>query len=265
MSNNYPFKTVSINPNYRIGHEVQWDIEADFKGSIPFKFSVQLSDDLSFNNIISQTAPDDTFYTIESSKLVLNNNNNFLLRVKLEDGDGNEYFSKPQYLITNLKDRQKYLYAAEIMRKELLLSERAGYRCKALKRKVFGPSILSKLDPVSGVPLTYEPTDFGTGVDGGYYRPFATYYRMENIESEVKLNDQGTGINDNTVLRVSLPGFPILSVKDIIVTEDDIRYIINSLNFKYFPGTNIVIKQTGMLNMLPLSDKIYQLDITKLS
>lgn len=256
-----PFTSISVTPNYNSGHVVQWNVETTFNDALPYNFSIQLSDDPTFSRVVSEKSVGDNYFGIEDSHSVQTFNNKFLIRVKLETAGG-IYYSDALYLTVSLADRHKYLYAAEIMRKELLLYSRVGYRCKILKQKVFGPADNSQLDPVSGARISLDIVDGGVGTKGWCYSPpFETYFRIENLSQDVDLNQEGNGTNDNTMIQASMPGAPMLAVKDYVVTVEGKRYVINKIVPKYYPGTNIVIKQSCVLNLLPNTDKIYQVAI----
>lgn len=256
-----PFISVTVIPGYHKGHVVQWSVSPSFKDSLPHNFTIQITDDPLFKHIISEKSVGDNYFGVEDSMIIQTFNNDFLIRVKLTTGSAT-YYSDGIYLTVSLADRSKYLYAAEIMRKELLLYSRVGYKCKILKEKVFGPTDKSQLDPVSGVPIALNIVDGGSGLRGWYYAPaFETYFRIENLVEETALNQMGDGTNNSTTLQVSMPGVPLLAVKDFVVTMDDKRYLIDKIVSKYYPGTNIVIKQSCILNLLSNTDKIYQVEL----
>ena len=263
MSTPRPFKQVSISPQYGVGHVIQWDLDPVFNDPGPYVFSVDIAEDPEFRFVIRSITANDNFFAIDSTRSAQAFNLKLMYRVKLVSKKAS-YFSPVLYLYSNETDRHKYLQAAEIIRKEGLLSVKSGYPCWILKRRAFGQIEKKNVDPITGIPRADNTQDFGTGVNGGYYPPLKSLYRRDSYNQEVKLEESGLGVTEKAVMGASLLSFPLLSVHDVLVDKDDLRYHVSNVVQRLYPGTNIVMKQNCSVNLIASTDTVYRIELPKL-
>jgi hypothetical protein len=156
--------------------------------------------------------------------------------------------------------------AAEIIRKEILLSRYAGTEAWLLRRKSYGsqsPGTVKNIDPVSGVPIAdTADEDYGVGIDGGYFDPVPCTFYLESGNQDKQLDPSGLGVKETYSMVVRIPGYPIIEVRDVICeAKDGYRYSVQSRNAKQFPGSNITLIQKATLNLIPTTDTVYSIPI----
>lgn len=261
------FKYVDVLPNWVDGHFIQWQLDPFFKGLRPYNFSLEISETVDFSELIAvKDNLGDVFYAVDDTNSKQSWGANYAYRVVLQTGDGKKYRSQVILFGSTRHDFRKYVTAAEILRKEILLSRYAGGEAWLLKRKSYGTksvSTLHNIDPVSGVPLTdTKQEDYGVGIDGGYFDPVPCTFYIESSSQDKQLDPNGIGVKEAYSSIVRMPGYPIVEVRDVICdAKDGYRYSILSRNAKQFPGTNITLIQKASLNLIPPSDTIYAIPI----
>ncbi len=255
-----PFISISVLPDYRTGHRVMWKIDPTFHDDGNYVFTLEVSDTPDFSEIIFTKIAETEFFAIDNSGLKRNMSDGYYFRVKLVTGD-DTYYSKMIALGADKVSKDRYLKAAEITRKELLLMDKKnGAVGKLLKRKSYGPKA-DNLDPVSGVPLTDESTDYGTGLVGGYHNPLTFMYKRVQVDQITKRDPSGNGVTENESLKIRTIGFPLIEEKDIIVTNSNERYICLTTKYTYYPGTDIKLIQILDLSLIQSTDVVYKIEV----
>jgi hypothetical protein len=261
------FKTINIIPDWVNGHFVQWQLDPFFVGERPYNFSLEATETTDFSvSIPIKLNLGEVFHAIDDSFIKQSWAPNYSYRVTLTTADGHTYNSFPVLFGSTRHEQRKFAMAAEIIRKEILLSRYVGTQAWILRRKSYGTQskkTLANIDPISGVPLTdTKNEDYGVGLDQGYYAPVPCVFYIEQSTQDKQLDKQGMGVKENYTSMIRMPGYPILEVRDIICeATDGYRYSIQSRSSKQFPGTNITLTQKATINLIPPSDTTYAIPI----
>ena len=254
-----PFVLFTFTPNYVTGHVLQWVIDYGFMDPMPFDFTLQLAEVPTFTGLIWSSNVGDHFYAVDNSNSKTTAES-FYYRVKLVTPK-DVYYSPSIVFGNGRTDKDKYLKAAEISRKELLrMRVYTGHEAYLLKRKTYGVMRGPTVDVVTGEPIANQAPDYGTGIQDGYHKPIKFMYSYEGCKHTKGFNDQGFGVVSTDVITYRMVGFPLVSPKDIIVDLDDgVRYSIETFDHTIYPGSNIHLLQRGTMLAVPPTDPIYQL------
>lgn len=261
------FRKIDIVPDWTRGHFIQWQLDPFFRGVRPYNFSLEISETSDFSEIsITKSNLGEVFFAIDDTHSKQSWAPNYSYRVVLQTADNKRYASFPVLFGSTRHEQRKYAMAAEIIRKEILLSRYAGTEAWLLRRKSYGTKsevTIKNIDPVSGVPITdTKEQDYGVGIDEGYFAPVPCVFYIESGSQDKQLDVNGIGVKENYSLVARIPGYPIIEVRDIICeAKDGYRYSIQARNAKQFPGTNITLTQKATLNLIPPSDSIYAIPI----
>ena len=258
-----PFKQAILLPNFALGHAIQWKIDPTFKESEPYVFSVEVSGTPDFSEIKYIVPAKDSYIAIDDTNFKQALYVDMFYRVKLETADRNTYYSKTLVFGQDTVSRRQYVLSAEIVRKELLRMRRfTGVESYLLKRKAFGEIRQDAVDPISGVPITDNMSDFGTGLNGGYFRPLKILVTYEDQKATRVLNEGGLGVNETQDVTFRMIGFPLVETQDIIAdTVGDARFIVKNVIPTVFPGTGLVLVQKIEAGFIPTTDPIYQIEL----
>ncbi len=261
---NNPFYKIFLQPNFKTGHVITWDIDPTFVEPSPWVFTLEVSETPTFSEIFYSTTQTDVCWLIDKSGKKQNWDYAWYYRVTLVTADGERFISPSIMLGGNRALKHQYLTAAEIIRKELLLLTRyTGKKAWLLKRKTYAEKVKTLVDPVSGVPIADSTKEYGTGLKDGYHAPIPFMVQSMNTMNTKKMNSEGNGVDEFQVKQYRTIGFPIVSPRDIIVIPDlDQRYIVQGEpNYTVFPGTEIMTIQTHTCGLLPNTDTAYDISI----
>lgn len=260
---NYPYTFINITPNYASGHFIEWQLDPLFYDDEPHEFTVEVSEDPNFSEITYKLPTViNTFFAVDNTRTKQAASLDFFYRVKLKTPK-KIYYSNVISLASSLETRKNYVLGAEIVRKELLrLRKYTGHAVYLLKRKNYGKKVKESLDPISGVVITNNVSDFGTSFEGGYYAPLKTLMSYEAVQNDRKLSEQGFGTIESSAIKARMVGFPIANPEDLIVDAGDFtRYRIMDQQVKRLPGTSICLCQTITIETLPTSDISYKIPV----
>lgn len=260
------FKTFTIRQNFITGIELQWSLNQGFNATAPYNFTVQASSTIDFSEIIYNINVGDNYFALDDSNIKQNWSKDLYYRVKLVSGDpssnaNNTYYSETLSFDYTPAEKRKYRMAADILRKFNVLAKFTGKPGWLLKRKVYGAVDIKNVDQITGIPLTNNVGGFGVGIIGGYYNPVAiAFVTVDNTKDKALSQDNNVKEMETLVARVN--GFPYVDVFDIIVNaRNSKRYQIDSMKPTFFPGTEICIGQKLQLNLLPMGDTVYQIEV----
>ena len=259
-----PFYKVFLQPDFKDGHIITWELDPTFSDIMPWTFTLEASETPTFDELFFTKTEEDVVLIRDTSNRKQNWDYAWYYRVKLDTGDGNTYTSSTIMLGGNSIENTKYRLSAEIIRKELLLMRKfTGKQVFALKRKIYSQKVAAMIHPISGVPLGDTTSEYGTGLTGGYHKPISMFAQVVQSQNAKKLDPAGDGVKETQVKALRMIGFPLISPRDVIVfPQTDTRYMIQGTpRYVFFPGTEVCIVQehTGML--LPQSDTVYQIDV----
>lgn len=255
-----PFVYIDLIPGYYPGRIITWKLDPTFKEKLPYIFTLEMSEDPNFSEIIVSKEVGDSFFAVDDTRTVQSFVIRVLYRVKLQTGDG-VYYSPTIFFDSRREEGRKYLYAAEIVRKERLRAFHGGSTGWLLKKKNYSALVADELDPVSGVPISDNSTSFGTRFQGGFYPGLNVTYTIEDHDDNVQMSQDGSGVTHDKTATFRLVGFPSVETHDILVTKDSVRYNINKVKTRVFPGTNIVLVQNCAGIAVPPTDPIYSIEI----
>jgi hypothetical protein len=259
----YPFQTFYINAVNKTAIVLQWQLDPTFRGISPLNFTMELSETPDFSQLVISKSVGNSFYVIDDSKKRQSHVVSTVYRIKLVTGDGKTYYSETLNYFAQAEWWHQYLIAAEITRKELLRMKYTGNYGWLLKRKNYGELALDDLDPVSGMPLTDNKSNYANQIAGGYHSPLKITYSLEGNQSQTNLNPEGLGVTDIEQVSMRMVGFPIVSAKDVIATHFGHRYLVNgNVEYVQYLGSNIIIVQQFNAALLQPSDPIHKIKIT---
>lgn len=263
MANN-PFLDIHLKPQFAEGHIIEWAIDPLFDDPAPSNFILQVSGTIDFSEILREIPVGNSFFARDLPNSQQSFSGILNYRVKLVTPKGVYYSAAISSYFTPLSRRQ-YSIANEIVRKEVLRMRKfTGIPGMALKRKTYGNTIKNplKYDPITGVALTSEKSNFGNHLDTGYYDPIPTMFSGEEGHDTLKLDPSGAGTLNRSDMSVRMPGFPLLHYNDILIDVDqDFRYIVKDRQEVTYPGTSTVTSQLLQVTLLPTSDPIYSIKL----
>lgn len=261
----YPFVNLQVSPRLNLSKNqrvISWKLDKAFHDSLPYKFTLEISETPDFSQLIEQIVSTDTYYFIDNFENKQAFSTTRIYRIKLETND-NTYFSTTLNFDAERATKHKYLIAQEIIRKEALrMRKYTGFNGWILKRKSYGVINMDVVDEVTGVVISNKPGTYGTGIVGDYHKPLAVWYSME--ESDPEQDDRiqtPNGVAEDFSQRVRFLGFPDIEPKDILVTGDNLRLNIDGTKTTRFPGTTIPIIQRAVVKEIPYTDDIYKIEI----
>lgn len=260
---NKPFTRVTVSPNFAIGHLIQWKLDNSFAEAEPYNFIVEVSGAPDFSDVAYELPAGDMYFVVEAPGFKQAFEVDLYYRVKLTTGDNKVFYSQVIVFGATVENRRNYKLASEISRKELLRSRKyTGFGTYLLKRKTFGEVRQDAVDPISGAPITDNVSDFGTGLNGGYYSPVKIITSYEQGKQTRTLSEAGLGLNESFIVKMRMIGYPYVETQDIIVDGDtDERFIVKEVESIFFPGTSIVLIQTLTAGFVPYTDPIYKIQV----
>ncbi len=263
--NNYPFSSVRMAQTYnQLEVAVQWQLDPSFQDLGPFNFVVEVTETPTFDEVLYTLPAGDNFFVLDSKKLRQSHGINFYYRVRLTTGAQMEYYSPVIGHWANDTTRHLFLLAKEITRREFVRYRYTGQKGWLLKRRNYGIQSAGSVDPITGAPLTDHHSDFGTGLEKGYYPSVQVSYSREFMESTAQLSSEGFGTTTQEVQKHRYVGFPVLEPYDILVTDTNQRYRYVKCSPTCMPGTDMILLQICDAVLLPPTDSIYRILVPSL-
>lgn len=258
-----PFKSINIVPGYTAeGRLINWTIDPVFNDPLPYNFILEGSEDPSFKSIVISKSVGDTYFAVDDSKILQSFPAIFLYRVKLVTPKG-EYISEPISYNGGKELQHAYLNAGFIIQRERKRMAIGGDKNQGwfIKRKIYGNTPASKLDPITGEPLTDNTEDFGSRLKSGFYDPIPVLMSIEQRNDALFLDPNGIGTSQIKTRVIRFSGFPIATTRDIIVLKNGERYIVNKYSIKNYPATEIMLVQNMECSIVPNTDPIYSIAV----
>lgn len=257
----YPFTDLWFLSSYHHGHVVQWALDPLFSAPAPFSFVLQLMEDSTGESIIYSAPATSTYFARDDSNKRSNFVSPFYYRVRLTTGDNHVYFSNTLDVLASKEDTHHYLLARDIVRREFIRFRYTGHDGYLLKQKNYGEIVPGSVDPISGLPIVEGGTAFGTRFSGGYYSGVKLRFSMENVKQQFEDKSTGMGITASETMKIRMVGFPLSINQDILVDNQDERWILDEFNVTYFPGTQIPLVQSGLAKHIQSQDPLYKLPV----
>lgn len=163
-----------------------------------------------------------------------------------------------------IPERGHYLRYKEIIRRSYLdITRYVGARTAYLFRlKTYGATA-SNVNPILGMPIGLEDeSSFGQKFEGGYFDPILIPCGyVYGDDANAKMTTQEQGATDVRKVAIKVMPSPVIRPYDIIVNPDsNSRYVVVApVDTNLFRG--LTITQLASMNLLPLSDKAYNLEL----
>ena len=258
----YPFVDFKMVQVYRrLERALQWRVDSIFRDLAPFVFTVEVSEDPAFGSLTYSISAGANFYALDDTQTLQSTVVDLYYRVKLETGSQHTYYSAPLIFYARGERRAAYLKAKEIIRKEFVRFRFTGYKGWLLKRKNYGEQNPGNIDPITGVPLTDNNVDLGTGIKGGYYPALPITYSLEARDSTSQLNQEGFGTTAASIQKHRFAGFPVVEPYDVLISDNNARYRYTKVNSIFMPSTELLLTQTADASLLPPTDSIYYIEV----
>ena len=259
-----PFYSLKVLPNYSTGTVISWELDPTFKDDAPFTFTLQATETPDFSQLIFEKSVGDSFFAIDDTNLRQAFIPSYIYRVKLVTGSGKTFYSESlNYFAMEREEKHKYLMAREIVRREFVRLRYVGYDGFILKRKNYGEIAKGSVSKISGIVLTEGGSSKGTSFSGGFHKPLRIIYSYEGGTSVMALNPSGMGVDDETLVKVRMLGFPLVMEQDVIIDREDDRYVITKVDPTTFPGTGIIVVQEIEAKLLSPTDPIYDIEVPR--
>lgn len=261
-------------PNYYAGHTYQWEVDPTFTDPGPWEFTVQQTDTGKENldewEDLHDTPVIDAFSFVDTWKVVHTKDFNIIYRVRMVTPRGTYYsvHTGPYVLLP----RREFLYAREIMRKEVLvMREWEGVPVNIYKKTVIPIAERATEYPEGAVdPITGQVIDpdllyctggndpvTGDPVSGPYHGPYEGFGKFSVRLSSKGIDDFHT--TDIQLFQVRMVAYPFLIRTDILVDmTNDKRYSIEKVD-SAFEVRRIPIIYNLTVAELPPSDAAYKL------
>lgn len=260
--NAYPFSDVLLTQTFRpLERAVQWFLDPGFSDYAPYRFVVEVAEAVDFGRLLLTLDAGGSFFAVDSSKLRQGSSLSLFYRVVLTTGSGKVHVSDPVVHSSGRQNRHQTQIAREIMRREFVRMRYTGLPGWLLKRRNYGMRRPENLDPVTGVPLSDQSTDFGTGYEEGYYPALRVTYSVEDGSSELRLHPDGAGTDASTQASHRYAGFPLLGPNDLLVDRTNQRFRYVRTKTYVMPATGIAIVQACDGLLLPPTDPAYRLPL----
>lgn len=251
-----PFHRVTVENAFNVVDSkatlIEWEMEDWFADDGPWTFQVFRTqrDDLTDWEPVGDPVVNQGYaYDVDRTAYQLNAHNYYKVQVTTgsRDEDGNFcVYESVQELATNNLERRDWRLLRDIVRKEkLALTKFTGARGWLLPYPKFGVPFEGNNDPNTGEKLgSQDPSDQGTGYEGGYWGPLESYVELSPEKRITKLTDNG---KISAVVRTGMAlAFPRFSPRDVWVNGmTDERFTV---------GPNIIV--TASMRGIPVKVNI---------
>jgi hypothetical protein len=149
-----------------------------------------------------------------------------------------------------------WIWREAILRNRWIL-EQGGERVKVFIRKTMG-QLAPSHQAVHGQSYNDDPISLGTNIIGGYDGPYDLIIAPPETEKMIELNDMGLQIRYDWETWTG--PFPLLNERDIIVRQNNERYVVGAVNAQGQRGA--IFQQHFTMAALPQGDIRYQVAIT---
>ncbi len=175
------------------------------------------------------------------------------------------HYSKPA-AVFGLLSLRDWLYAREIVRKELLLLDvytaAKGWLLKRKRsgtRPPAGDPRTAVVDPLTGEMIRRNTTTFGTPYEGGYYRAIPFLVALEPGGTYERVDSEQQGNEDPETLRRTgrVVVFPHVAHRDVFVEDGgDLRYYLHVTKYLAHARTVPLVARCE-LRQAPFTDVVY--------
>lgn len=259
------FKSFDILPSYAKTFIFSWELNDDFVGDLPWKFTIQFgfSPDGPWENL-NNIPVENAYLFFSSLPFLVDKSRNLYFRVKFVAGTGTNaktFYSHIRTPYTDLS-REEFLLAADIMRRELLqLKNFSGSKCFLWIKSNNGAKCNKCLDPITkDVLLQNCEFCFGTGIYPPYYGPYLMWLNFSPYKNEKGMSPDGLGERQPVIFECTCIGVPVFHSGDIVVDlSSDKRYEIFAVQ-SLFEIRRFTVLQKLVIKELPITSILYKLN-----
>jgi len=255
----YPFQYVTLDRILRGRTTAFWSVDSDFDEASPWTFDLQFAE-AGEDEWTTVDSVDDEYSLVDTTRREYGAISESFYRVKLTSTDGGIYYSLPTNIPQNWTLRDLRI-AEEIKRKEeILYSDRySGLTFWILIRRNWGTVCDDCTDPISGEIKTSQCLScFGTGIEGGYFRPYETTGMIIGEANAIEQTGLGTGFTSQMVIRYC--PLPTVMERDVIILSGfGTRFYVDRVEtVAHIKGLPII--QHVTIKAAPVSDIIHDLN-----
>jgi len=224
-------KKFEVFPGYYGGFSFLWEVDPNTKLKLPWSFQVEESETgIDDFEDISPAVVNAFAWQEPKPRKKFNKDRNLFFRVKMTSESGVCY-SQARTATGDLPLKE-YLYAREIMRKELLqMRNMAAVGVSFWRKMQTGMSCKNCLDPITQEIIDPDcPVCNGTKFLGGYHGPYYGFATFSVTRVHKKHAEDGAGVDDDRMHQVRMIGHPAMIRDDVIVDiAGDRRYIVDEV------------------------------------
>jgi hypothetical protein len=223
-------ETFQVYPGFYAGLGFSWTASCATTDPRPWLFQVEESP-TGFDQFEAISPEMEDSYAYEEPSGVrrrYNKDANLFFRVRMRTANGKTYYSAVRTALGDLP-LQEFLYAKEIMRKELLqMRNMAGVPVQLYRKIQEGTPCTNCLDPITQEVLDPDcEVCKGTKYIGGYHGPYASFGTFSVTNSHKQHAKDGAGVDEDRLHDIRLIARPLLVRDDIVVdTTSDRRYVM---------------------------------------
>lgn len=248
------FEWTYVSTNLQMQKIIHWEMKHTFRpaGSTSFYIDKSRSGG-EWENVAGPITDECTY--IDVVRWNYNKDMNTFYRIRYDKGAGDWEYSIPVRAIGGW-DRQEYILARELARKELLSYQKLGLVGVLLKRREWG-TVCSCCDHDTDEPVDGQCTTcFGTGIVGGYFAPIDLTVNPLQRSHLVDRTDQA--LRDDTKRLARCVAYPtLIKENDLwLDSHNGTRWVIRGVkDATEIKGVPIIYELT--MNRLPMTDVIY--------
>jgi len=266
VERNLPFSRVTVDSffNVIVANRVlvEWAMNRVFRAPGPYTFTLLRGYALNDDGYVPVAQTTDQPWAYDKTPMFPSQGTEVFYKVKLEDGDGELYYSEPTKLAAYW-NRYDWTLGREILRKEsLVIHKRAGTRGWLFKRRLWGEPCTAEgcVTPDTGeINNPNCAVCYGTGVVGGYYDAL-DYWVIMNPTQSIRKLDATAGLLVQNLETVRCLAYPAPAPNDVWVQYgSNQRYIIQDDIASVARHRGIDLVLNIRLEERPRSDIIYTL------
>lgn len=221
-----------VYPGFYAGFAYSWSVSCKNNDPRPWTFQVEESM-TGFDQFHPISPPIENGFAYEEDPAVrrrYNKDAKLYFRVRMQAANGKVYHSPTRTALGDLA-LQEFLYAKEIMRKELLqMRNMSGVPIHIWRKIQEGTPCTNCLDPITKEVLDPDcPVCLGTKYVSGYHGPYPSFGTFSVTNSHKQHAKDGAGIDEDRIHDIRLISRPTLVREDVLVDlTSDRRYVMTT-------------------------------------
>jgi len=241
---------------------VYWGLRRQFNEAGPYIFRVQWAETANVPNDDWSNVGEpvtDTYWVVDETQRIFAKEHESYYRVVLTTGESNTYTSDPFQARGNL-DKRAWRIFRDLCRKERLnMVKYGGVKGKLYKRKIWGEKCVC-VDPMTDDVANSQCTKcYGTGITGGYWVGYETYYLDQAGKGRKKEINQSTGMVENITMQVRFLAYPHVCTNDLFIEDGSsdiwsMRAVDDTVKIQEVPAV-----YTSVMALLPRTHVAYRI------